>query len=1377
MSIVQLNIRTRIELETRVLAAALKQSFERGDSDGVSLAHRQLFLLLKDQKAGNGISTAEAAPAQTNGDTVSHETDVPESHEVIYDYDSSATDRPDSALDDADSEDSRYQEQAYEDQSSEEQGAFQHADAGEEGQPEYEQPEYEAVEGEQTDFGQPDYQQPEFEPTEGELTENEQPEFAPTESQQIEYAQAADGEAYDEQTESGQTEYAQPAYDQTESDLTGYAQPAYDQVESSDQSGYAQPAYDQTESDQTESDQTEDGKFSDEQTEFERTEYTRAGEEGDQQTISTEAEDEDDTEVTQAGDKLAPSRESSVRQPAGGFGRQTPEQAHAIAQYLKYKQTREQFVETVDESDKSHGSQSTSEFGTREASLEPAARSFQEEPARPLTEEEEFIRMRKPEPPKKVELPFDHQSSEYAEIFGSSIIETSQAQNSVPTADVPHIPPQFPNTAERQVGPFDAIPEPPSFGQFENRSSTFTSSADLPPELRQPPPQAFPKISPVLQSPAQELPKVRQNTTQDLPQVTEFPDADLAEDNTGSAQETSENVQTSALDLTQDSIQESPQAPREAEQDSPKSLQNATQDLPQIGANQMLDDIRNQQAAEYAERKASQSIPRKMPAIDFSLQSEIKAESQEPAPQAETKPNLPDIDFSLQSKPQPGKPDIDFSLEAEKQPKKPDIDFSLEAEKQPKKPDIDFSLQSETQPSKPDIDFSLQSETKPNKPDIDFTLQAKAGKPDIDFSLEAEKQPAADSTIKAPARGGFIEAEFVSSDTEPDTEHKQDITSELPVINPAASLYLDAQDAPTPATMQPAPPSSDQGQVTDLASNQGPTSVPVQEPTKTVASTPAVKPAATPAPNAIPATEAPAAVEITGQEVPLAPAAPKPPDLYAMLGVSQMSPFEEIHKNFLRKIRKILLKLKTAVRPERDELLKELRRNWVARDILCDPVTRTDYDFRDMGLRGSPDAPAPHAEEPQRIGQRTPLRIGELLQCAGLLEQAELEIACDMHKAMPEVQFGTFLVRQGFIQERDLDSVLLGQTLLRDGKITVAQFQVAMELSQSRGANISDTLIDHGYITAAELSQLTEKSAESGDASLPDTPQIKEVPVKPRPAEPPAQNLNTSSAVPTWKDQLDWSKPLPVDDDASLIDRNPEKQSLAELLGNVNSEPAGEPEGLKISNNAAPSWKDQLDWHQPQETENDTTDGAEKTPDQTSGEKQDALTEEKPPLSIANAVPSWKDQLDWEQPKEETTSSEKQAAHQQSQHHDELEEEEEEEEEEEPMIHGSKETQPISIYPPNSVAPNITLGKGNSNTASDTESKQSGAETKPDQTHAPHSDQATTGELEVHDDQSQDDEHDGGDDEHAGNENEGFFKRNLNKLKKGDSKDKKKKRK
>ncbi|MBS1955349.1 MAG: hypothetical protein JST89_14285 [Cyanobacteria bacterium SZAS-4] len=1457
MSISPTNIKTRIELETRVLAAALKQSFERGDSDGVGLAHRQLYLLLKDQKPGNGSSSAvaETGPTGSNGDTSNYLESVQQ------------TDEQPTYADFARSEGTEYSE------------SFQKSA--------------------QTS----DYQ---------------------------EQLEESDADQDESDTDEAEADEADDAGQELEDD-------AADEAAESENDQYQAPAQIQ---------HVEDEEVP--QIRHESEDYAT-------QAIASQAE-------------LLPVQHD-------------PDQAHAIAQYLKYKQTRDLTpAEDEIESDKVEPlpgwHEVEAETSESDYADEVHAQVDESQPAevievqvsvpKPLTEEEEYIRMRKAPPVAKESLPFDQPSAEYAEIFGTSVIEPPQVEIPAPVIEIvtpQPIPPSArvvpqpepvvfqPNVVTHypdvQPGPFDALPEPPSYGQFisstppsaheaqieilpgasefvkqqsetdeaaqiQDRADTFDSgetmvspeqdavelddsqegwetleptelsdaelhapkpkrgfieeriqedeelepstfagvsgpdaetesasaealeaaahaeaaaaaqaatraeeiagveaaaradeliaaeaaaraeevaaaeaaaraeeqaaaeaasrvdpatspsstsdqvpappkfdgfyapqnlgvrslasgfapppeSSDLPPELRKAPTTEFPKV---LQNATQDLPKVGQNLNQEQP---------TAEQNPG--QDTPFVEQSPAQDL--------PMVAQNLTQDLPMVGQNSTQDLPQI-----MNDIRSQQAADYAARKASQSSPRNMPAIDFSLQSESS------------------------------------------------------------KPDIDFSLQSETQT--PNIDFTTQP--KSNKPDIDFSLQSESSKPDIDFSLQSESK--APDTLNAPTGGGFIEAEFVSSDSDSTDEDQtsQDVTSELPVLNPGASLYLEPDETDESQTQklaaqqmaakraaaevqqaataaQEAAAAAQQAaaaaQQAAIAAQQvsAAAAAQVPEPPKGPAPYTGVPMMVIPnhaAPTTVPTPLGAAeAAETTGQEEPL-PAAPKPPDLYAMLGVSQMSPFEEIHKNFLRRIRKILLKLRGAVRPERDELLKELRRNWVARDILCDPVTRTDYDFRDMGLRGSPDAAVPHVEDgPQRIGQRTPLRIGELLQCAGLLEQAELEIACDMHKAMPEVQFGTFLVRQGFIQERDLDSVLLGQSLLRDGKITVAQFQVAMELSQSRGANISDTLIEHGYITAAELAKLTEKTAESTEPQAADTPIIKEVAVKPRQIEPAApSNLNASSAVPTWKDQLDWSKPLPVDDDASLMDRNPEKQSLADLLGNVNTD-AAEPEKVKISNNAAPSWKDQLDWEQPPDAANDATIS--------SGEKSKATepqaTSEEPsaPISTANAVPSWKDQLDWEQPKDETQT--------QSQDSDSAtgvsgESEEDEYYDDEPMVHSSKETQPISIHPPTSVAPNVTLGKGNLGTTSSTDTTPTAEDQylqevlqttdifeQPSETGAAQAAHEDDHSDDQHDEHDEHEAHEDGGDEHPSAEGEGFLKKTLGKLKKGDPKDKKKKRK
>ncbi len=223
--------------------------------------------------------------------------------------------------------------------------------------------------------------------------------------------------------------------------------------------------------------------------------------------------------------------------------------------------------------------------------------------------------------------------------------------------------------------------------------------------------------------------------------------------------------------------------------------------------------------------------------------------------------------------------------------------------------------------------------------------------------------------------------------------------------------------------------------------------------------------------------------------------------LYSLLGVSQISSYDQIHRNFLNLIRKTLRQLEAARRQEKQALLATVRRIWIAHDILTDPITRTDYDFRDLGLRGNTNQLSlDESDDKQEGGQ---LRIGELLQCAGLLESTELEIACDMHKAMPEVQFGTFLVRQGFIGERDLESVLVGQRLLRAGKISVAQFQVAMELCHSRGLAIGETLLEKGYITEAVIENQGQMKEPSPPTVFPE--------------------LKLTNAVPGWKDQLEWN--------------------------------------------------------------------------------------------------------------------------------------------------------------------------------------------------------------------------------------------------------------
>jgi hypothetical protein len=256
---------------------------------------------------------------------------------------------------------------------------------------------------------------------------------------------------------------------------------------------------------------------------------------------------------------------------------------------------------------------------------------------------------------------------------------------------------------------------------------------------------------------------------------------------------------------------------------------------------------------------------------------------------------------------------------------------------------------------------------------------------------------------------------------------------------------------------------------------------------------------------------------------------------YGILQVDQIASFEEIHRNFLFQVRRVLMSLKKAKKKQRRPLLEQLQNLWIAHDILSDPVTRTDFDFRILGLRGAPDVIIHSAPEDKSdsISSRTPLRIGELMQCAGLLEPTELEIAADMHKAMPEMLFGAFLVKQGFISEEDLGQVLMGQRLLKNGNLTVGHYQMCMKRWRENQTPIEETAVAEGLVSQNEMERIVSAGLRD-TAGVPayqgGAGSIRGSAPRINAEEAAKRNLSVGHAVPQWKDQLDWSEPEAIEE-------------------------------------------------------------------------------------------------------------------------------------------------------------------------------------------------------------------------------------------------------
>ncbi len=292
---------------------------------------------------------------------------------------------------------------------------------------------------------------------------------------------------------------------------------------------------------------------------------------------------------------------------------------------------------------------------------------------------------------------------------------------------------------------------------------------------------------------------------------------------------------------------------------------------------------------------------------------------------------------------------------------------------------------------------------------------------------------------------------------------------------------------------------------------------------------------------------------------------------YDVLSLSVEADASTIHLRFLVMVRALLRGIKNRPEPlrgvERRDTLKRLQDLWIAHDVLSDKATRSDYDARLLGLRDDGVS-----EETAVLKPQSHVRIGELLQCSGLLEKTELEIAADMHKAMPEIMFGAFLVKQGFVEEHDLEFVLLAQQLIKTNDISLAQFQELMQERVETGASFSDLVLEHKLVArervfeaisalpVEELSLVTVslqldapldaeteaellaeiRAAELADLNHVQPPQGLDESAQSE-AETPAQGegsdsaiaassqaksrIDMTNAVPVWKDQLDWGDP------------------------------------------------------------------------------------------------------------------------------------------------------------------------------------------------------------------------------------------------------------
>lgn len=176
---------------------------------------------------------------------------------------------------------------------------------------------------------------------------------------------------------------------------------------------------------------------------------------------------------------------------------------------------------------------------------------------------------------------------------------------------------------------------------------------------------------------------------------------------------------------------------------------------------------------------------------------------------------------------------------------------------------------------------------------------------------------------------------------------------------------------------------------------------------------------------------------------------------YEILSSPSTASFEELHKCFLRKIRSLNKRL-VSKELELWQFQEFVALLCLAHDVLKYPTARMQYD---LGLLGG--------EIPDAKQKLMPLK--ELLRFSTLVSILDLMDAGEAAEGKHEREMGYFLVENGKLSQEELDSILFAQKLVSAGKLTLAQFELAMQEMRESDIPLLDTLIASEWIQPSDV--------------------------------------------------------------------------------------------------------------------------------------------------------------------------------------------------------------------------------------------------------------------------------------------------------------------
>lgn len=194
-----------------------------------------------------------------------------------------------------------------------------------------------------------------------------------------------------------------------------------------------------------------------------------------------------------------------------------------------------------------------------------------------------------------------------------------------------------------------------------------------------------------------------------------------------------------------------------------------------------------------------------------------------------------------------------------------------------------------------------------------------------------------------------------------------------------------------------------------------------------------------------------------------------PGNYYEMLGLGRFASEHEVEKAFLKKIRNLLAPFDEGGRELPGRCKQELVSLCIARDVLKDPMSREDHDFRLLSLRRRSQKQS--APSWKWIGEidRERMHLVEALILAELATASQLQTALELHDATAEGSFREFLVEHGFASEKSLDAAIIGRLLLKQGRLRKASLKRIFKAMATFGVDFIDSLLVTIDISIDEL--------------------------------------------------------------------------------------------------------------------------------------------------------------------------------------------------------------------------------------------------------------------------------------------------------------------